>query len=99
MFRENNIEFTNVNYFTEPLSEEKLRELLEKANLSPFEVLRKNEKIYKELQISEIKDADQLIELIVENPAILQRPFVEVGEKAILARPVEKIAEIIKIEV
>ena len=97
MFRENNIEFENVNYFVEPLSEEKLRELLKKANLSAFDVVRKNEKSYKELKISQVKDANQLIKLIVENPAILQRPIVEIGEKAILARPVEKISEIIKI--
>lgn len=97
MFRENSIEFEQVNYFNEPLSEEKLRELLKKARLAPFDVLRKDEKIYKELNLSEETDADKLIKLIIENPNLLQRPIVEFGEKAILARPVEKVLEIIKI--
>ncbi len=97
MFRENNIEFEQVNYFIAPLSEEKLRELLKKANLSPSDVLRKGDKTYKELNLSEETDADKLIKLIVENPNLLQRPIVEVGDKAILARPVEKVLEIIKI--
>ncbi len=97
MFRENNIEYEKVNYFVEPLSEDKLRELFAKARLSPFDVVRKNEFVYKEQKISEVKDADELIKLIVENPNILQRPIVEVGDKAILARPVEKILEIINI--
>ena len=76
-----------------------MRGLLKRANLSPFEVARKNEKIYRELKISEVKDAEQLIKFTIENPAILQRPVVEIGENTILARPVEKISEIIKIEV
>lgn len=95
MFRENNLDYEKVNYFTEPLTEEKLRGLLEKANLSPFDVLRKSEKIYKELNLSEETDADKLIKLIVENPNLLQRPIVEVGDRAVLARPVEKALELI----
>ncbi len=97
MFRENNIEYENVNYFTKPLTEEKLRELLVKADLSPPDVLRKGEKIYKELNLSEETDSDKLIKLIVENPNLLQRPIVEVGDRAIMARPVEKVLEMIKI--
>src|SRR5687767_12221098 len=89
LFEEKGVDYRKVNYLIEPLTEEKLRELFEKANLSPFDAVRKNEPVYKELQISEVKDADELIKLIAENPAILQRPIVEVGEKAILARPVE----------
>jgi arsenate reductase len=95
LFQENGIEYEKVNYFIEPLTEEKLRELLKKANLTPFDVLRKAEPVYKELKISEIKDADALIKLIVENPGILQRPIVELGSRAVLARPVEKALELI----
>ena len=97
LFRENNIEFEQVNYFIEPLTEEKLRELLKKANLSAFDVVRKNETVYKDLKMSEVKDEDELIKLIVENPIILQRPIVEVGERAVWARPVEKVLELIKV--
>lgn len=97
MFRENNVDFERVDYFIDPLTEERLRKLLKKAKLSPFEVLRKGEPVYKELKISEIRDEDRLIKLIVENPSLLQRPIVEVGQRAVLARPVEKVEEIIKI--
>jgi arsenate reductase len=99
LFRENNIDFERVNYFSSELTEEKLRELLKKANLAPSDVLRKGEKIYKELDLSKETDANKLIKLIVENPNLLQRPIVEFGEKAILARPVEKVLEIIKIKI
>jgi arsenate reductase len=98
LFRENNIDYEKVNYFIEPLTEDKLRELLAKANLSPFDVVRKSEAVYKELKVSEIKDADALVKVIVENPSILQRPIVEIGEKALLARPIEKAFELITAE-
>lgn len=95
LFAEKGVDYHKVNYFIEPLTEEKLRELFEKAKLSPFDAVRKNEPIYKELKIKEVKDEDKLIKLIVENPSILQRPIVEVGDKAILARPAEKVLELL----
>lgn len=98
MFRENNIDYENVNYFAEELSEEKLSDLLRKANLSPFEILRKKEPIFKELNITENTLPDEIVKLIVENPVLLQRPIVEVGDRAVLARPIEKALELIKAE-
>ena len=96
MFRENNIDFEKVNYFSEPLTADKLRELLRKANVSAFDVVRKNEAVYKDLKIGGVKDEEKLIELIIENPSILQRPIVEAGDRAVWARPVEKALELIK---
>lgn len=96
MFRENNIDFEKVNYFIEPLGEEKLRDLLRKAGLKPFEVVRKNEAAYKELKLSKDTPDEEIIRAIAENPSLLQRPIVEVGERAVLARPAEKALELIK---
>ena len=96
LFEENGVDYTKVNYFIEPLTEEKLSELLGKANLSAFDVVRKNEPVYKDLKISEVTDEDKLIRLIVENPSILQRPIVEIGDRAVLARPIEKAIELIE---
>ena len=75
---------------------ERLRDLLKKAGLSPFEVLRKGEPVAKELGLNAETPPDELIKLIVENPSLLQRPIVEVGEMAVLARPIEKALELIK---
>ena len=97
MFRENNIDFEKVNYFSSELTEEKLRDLLRKANLAPFEVLRKGEAVYKELNLSAETPPDEIIRAIIENPNLLQRPIVEVGDKAILARPIEKVKELLNL--
>lgn len=95
LFAENGIDYTKINYFIEPLTEEKLRELLKKANLSPFEILRTKEPLVKELNITKDTSPDEIIKLIVENPNVLQRPIVEVGDRAVLARPIEKAIELI----
>lgn len=96
LFTENGVDYKKVNYFIEPLTEKKLKDLLKKANLSPFDVVRKAEPVYKELKAAQVTDADELIKIIVENPGILQRPIVEVGEKAVLARPIEAALELIR---
>ena len=96
LFRENNIDYEKVNYFAEKMTEEKLRALLKKAGLSPFEVLRRKEPIFKELAITADTPDDEIFKLIVANPNLLQRPIVEVGKRAVLARPVENALELIK---
>ena len=96
LLRAKGIEYERVNYFIDELTEEKLRALLKKADLTPFDVLRKKEPLAKELNLSEQTAPDEIIKLIVENPNLLQRPIVEVGEKAVLARPVERALELIK---
>ncbi len=64
--------------------------------VSPFEILRKAEAQTKELGLNAETPAGEIIKAIVEFPALLQRPIVEVGDKAIVARPVEKALELVK---
>ena len=96
LLKENGIGYERVNYYIDPLSEEKLREILGKANLKPFAILRKKEPLFKELNITEDTPSEEVIKLIAENPNLLQRPIVEVGSRAVLARPIEKALELIK---
>lgn len=63
--------------------------------VSPFEVLRKGEAKAKQLGLSTETPSRDIIKYIVQYPALLQRPIVEVGDKAILARPAEKALEIV----
>jgi arsenate reductase len=97
LLKENGIGYEKVNYYIDPLSEEKLRELLGKANLKAFDIVRKKEPLFKELDISEDTPSDEIIKLIIENPNLLQRPIVEVDDKAVLARPIEKVKELLNL--
>ena len=98
LLKENGIGYEKVKYYIDPLSEEKLRELLGKANLKAFDILRKKEPLVKELNITENTSPDEIIKLILENPNLLQRPIVEFGGKAVLARPIENALELIRNE-
>jgi len=64
--------------------------------ITPRELLRTREPVYKELGLDarEVSD-DELIRLMVEHPDLMQRPIVERGERALLARPAERILEIL----
>ena len=95
LLRENGIEFEKINYFNEPFTIESLGELLKKAKLRPYDALRHREPQVKELGLSPETPDDQVLKAIVQNPAILQRPIVEYGDKAVLARPVEKVRELL----
>ncbi|NOT48595.1 MAG: arsenate reductase [Acidobacteria bacterium] len=96
LFEENGIDWKKVNYFIEPFDEIKLTGLLRKTGLKPFDVLRRNEPDCKRAGIDKDSSDKEVIAAMVKFPNIIQRPIVEVGDKAVLARPIEKALEIIK---
>ena len=94
--RESGVDFSRVNYYLEPISKEKLTELVEKMKISPRELLRKSEAVYKELGLSNASFSDvELIDLMVKHPDLMQRPIVERGDKAILGRPTENVKKLL----
>jgi arsenate reductase (glutaredoxin) len=96
LFLENGIGYDKVNYFIAPFTETKLRALLKKAGIRPYDALRKSEVAVKERGITgETADAD-VIKAMVEDPTIIQRPIVEFGDRAVLARPIEKALELLQ---
>jgi len=92
LLRESGVDFNKVNYYLEPLSEKKLRELLKKMGIAPRELLRTGESIYRELEIGKKDLSDsEIISLMVQHPDLMQRPIVERGERAVLGRPTENV--------
>ncbi len=86
------VDFSKVNYYFEPLSEKKLRELVKKMGIKPRELLRTSEGIYRELGLGK-KDFsdDEIIALMAKHPDLIQRPIVERGDRAVLGRPTENV--------
>ncbi len=66
--------------------------------MQPFEVLRKGEAAVKSGEVTADTPDDKVIDMIVADPNLLQRPIVEIGDKAVLARPVEKALDLLKSE-
>ena len=96
LLRESGIAYEKVNYYIEPLSKKKLKELLRKMSMKPRELLRKGEAVYKELGLAEDKFSDsELIAFMIEHPELIQRPIVERGDRAVLGRPTENVKELL----
>jgi len=86
------VDFERVNFHIEPLPEERIRELLGKAGLRPRDVLRTREPVYAQLALGEREVGDdELFRLMAEHPELLQRPIVELDDRAVLARPPERV--------
>lgn len=95
LLRDSGIPFEKINYYIEPLTEEKLRELLSKMQLRPRDILRTSESIYRELGLGKGQFSDdEIIALMAKHPDLIQRPIVERGPRAVLGRPVENIKEV-----
>ncbi len=88
------VEFRAVNYMAEPLSVEMLKRLLATAGLRPQDALRTNENAYRQHVAGRNLADDMLIQTMVKHPELIQRPIVVRGKKAVLARPVEKLADL-----
>ena len=90
------VDFDAVNYHVEPIPKAKLQELLAKMGISARQLLRTKEPIYRELGLaSRTLDDEQIVDLMVAHPDLIQRPSVEKGARAILARPAERLREIL----
>ena len=94
--KESGVDFEAVNYYVDSIPKTKLKELIKKMGITATELVRKKEPIYKELKLDQKKlTDDQIIDLMVKHPDLIQRPIVEKGSKAILARPAERLKEIL----
>ena len=96
LFRENGVEFEQVDYFKERLTAADLKMLLGKLRIPAFGLLRTKEKEFKERGFTPETPEDEIIAAIVANPGLLNRPIVVAGDRAIIARPIEKALELIE---
>jgi arsenate reductase len=96
MLKESGVNFDAVDYYVDPIPKAKLLELLKKMRIAPRQLLRTKETIYKTLKLGErdLSD-DEIVDLMVKHPDLIQRPIVEKGARAILARPAERLKDIL----
>ncbi|MDX8554023.1 arsenate reductase (glutaredoxin) [Tenacibaculum sp. 1B UA] len=80
-------EFEIVKYLDNTPSEKELKEVIRLLNISPIDLVRKNEKIWKdEYKGKELSDSE-VIKAMIENPKLIERPIVIKGNKAVIGRP------------
>ncbi|AEW86171.1 arsenate reductase (glutaredoxin) [Flavobacterium columnare ATCC 49512] len=95
-FLENqNQNFEVINYLENTPSVEDLKDLLKKLNLPAIDLIRKKETIWIENFKSKELNEEEIIQAMVEFPKLIERPIVVKGDKAVIARPTERIKEIL----
>jgi arsenate reductase len=82
-------------YMAEPLSAGELKELLQKLRLPIEELLRKGEEYFIEHFQDKDLSEEEWLEVLARHPELLQRPIVVNGNNAVIARPPERLAEVL----
>ena len=94
--KDSGVDFEAVDYYTDPIPKAKLRDLLRKMGMRARDLLRTNEEVYKRLKLGEQELTEAaLIDLMAQHPDLIQRPIVEKGNRAVLARPAARLQEIL----
>ena len=95
LMQQNKINIEIIRYLDSKLTVLEIKQILKKLNFRAIELIRKNEKIWKEQNNKEkLKEID-LINLMINYPKIIERPIVISGNKAIIGRPPENVLKII----
>lgn len=96
LLQEQGIEPEVVRYLDVPPSKEELRSLLKKLGMRAEDIVRKKEALYKEHYKGRELDEEEWLEVLSQNPRLIERPIVVEGKKAVLGRPPEKVLELVK---
>ena len=94
--KENYIDFEIIEYLKNPLSKEELRLILTQLKITASALVRKSEEEYNQFIKNETLSEDEILDLMVKFPKLIERPIV-VGDKfAVIARPIENLIEKVK---
>lgn len=83
-------EYEIIKYLEDVPSFDKLKTIIKKLGIKPIELVRQKEKIWIENFKHKKMSDDEIIQTMISNPILIERPIVINGDKAIIARPLEK---------
>ena len=84
-----------INYLDVPLNHSFLKSLVSKLDIKPLDLFRLNEHDYKTHDLIS-KSENELLEFVISNPILIQRPIVIYRDKALISRPPERVLDILK---
>lgn len=88
---ENGVAFELIDIINEPLSEMELKTVLKKLNTPVKDLVRTNEQLYKDTYRDQNLDDEGLIQMLIKNPSLIQRPILIKGSVAMIGRPIENV--------
>ncbi|SRR5690606_19010313 len=95
IIQESGVDFTIRKYLEDPPTKEELRKILSILDISPQTLIRKNEPLFKnEYKNRDLTD-EEWLDVLVENPKLIQRPIVIDRDRAVIGRPPENVRELL----
>ena len=88
-------EFEVIKYLENSPTYDELKTTIQKLNIKPLELVRQKEKIWMDRFRNKKFTDDEIIQIMVDNPILIERPIVINENKAIIARPLEKVHAIL----
>ena len=95
LLQENGVDPEIVLYLDSVPSPNELKSLLLKLDLSPIQLVRKGEKIWKEQFKGKDLSDEEIIEAMIAHPKLIERPIVVKDQKAVLGRPPENVLDLL----
>lgn len=95
LLEERRIEVEVVKYLENVPTKEEIQELLKMLGMDARGLMRTKEAVYKELNLKAEHSEEALIEAMVSNPKLIERPIVIRGNNAVIGRPIENVVELI----
>ncbi len=92
---DNNLEFKVIEYLKVQLSKTQIETLINKLGIDPIELVRRNEDVWKQNYKGKKLSGSEIVQILSENPKLIERPIVELNDKAIIGRPPENVFKII----
>lgn len=90
------LDLTVIEYLKQPPDRETITTILTLLNMQAAQLIRRNDKLYKELKLDQGGHSDaELIALMADNPALIERPVVTTDTAAAIGRPLDNIIELI----
>ena len=96
ILKKNGIEFEVIQYIKQTPSVKQIKDICNKLNLKPKQIIRKGEKDFKENNLAQIIENEEiLLQKMIEFPKIIERPIIIIANKAVIGRPPENILDIL----
>lgn len=95
ILQEKGIEPEIIEYLKDIPTHAELENILQKLDMDAEDLLRKNEKVYKEMYKGKDLDDAKWIDAMIAEPKLIERPIFINGDKAVVGRPPEKVLELI----
>lgn len=92
-----NYPIEEIRYLENPPTETEFADLCAAMNITPFELIRKGEELYKTLNLAEIspKNNQAWLKIMTQNPKLIERPIIKIGDKVVIGRPPKSVQHLI----